>query len=163
MIAVFGRKDLGTGNLINMTDGGEGSTNISEETREKLRKASTKYFTEEERKSANKKNYKRYYQNNKKKLSEYYKKRWETVLSKNEELREKRKEKKRIPKEQHKINRLWKTWRITFDDGRTIEMLGLYNWCKENGYSDGLIYQVAKGTRNRHKDIVSVEKLDPTP
>jgi hypothetical protein len=39
MIVVFGRKDLGTGILHNRTDGGEGVSGISEETKRKLSEA----------------------------------------------------------------------------------------------------------------------------
>ena len=59
MIAVLGRIDLGTGILHNMTDGGEGISNPSEETRKKISDAQKgKTHTEESRKkmSESKKN-----------------------------------------------------------------------------------------------------------
>ena len=39
LIAEYGRKDLGTGCLLNFTDGGEGLSNPSKETREKISQA----------------------------------------------------------------------------------------------------------------------------
>ncbi|NBW58059.1 hypothetical protein EBR43_09850 [bacterium] len=53
MIAILGRKDLGTGILRNMTDGGEGCAGrvLSEETKKKLSEAKKgKAFTEEHKK-----------------------------------------------------------------------------------------------------------------
>ena len=44
LIAEYGRKDLGTGILHNRSDGGEGSSNPSEETRKKLSEAWMKPF-----------------------------------------------------------------------------------------------------------------------
>lgn len=51
MIAKIGRRDQGKGTLVNLTDGGEGTSNPSEETREKLRKNWTgRKHTEESKK-----------------------------------------------------------------------------------------------------------------
>lgn len=50
MIAVFGRKDLGTGILHNRTDGGDGVTNLSEEARKKCGETHRGKVTSEETK-----------------------------------------------------------------------------------------------------------------
>lgn len=50
LIAYYGRKDLGTGCLRNLTDGGEGTSNPDEETRRKIREARAKQtFSDETR------------------------------------------------------------------------------------------------------------------
>jgi len=49
LIKAYGRRDLGLGTLVNMTDGGEGAINPSEETKEKIGNANRgRVFTVEE-------------------------------------------------------------------------------------------------------------------
>ena len=51
LIALYGRRDKGTGVLVNFTDGGEGQSSPSEETRRKMSEARKNYlWTEESRK-----------------------------------------------------------------------------------------------------------------
>ena len=50
-------------------------------------------------------------------------------------------------------------WVIHHKSGRVTDMIGIANWCKENGYRPAGIYDVASGRRSKYKDIVKVEKI----
>ena len=164
MIAVFGRIDLGTGILHNKTDGGEGVVNMSEITKRKISVARKGIiFSEKHRENiGNAFRGKKLSNERKKQISVQSKKNWE-----NPEYRQKVslscKKNCRPPVRTGKDHHLSSTWRITFVDGTIIEKCGIANWAKDNNYNSAKIYMIAKGKRKTHKDIVAVEKLDPTP
>jgi len=52
------------------------------------------------------------------------------------------------------------SWRVTFENGKVIELSSLNKWSKENGYSNSALCRVYKNQRKRHKDVIKIEILD---
>jgi hypothetical protein len=141
MIAVLGRKELGTGILRNMSNGGEGSSGfiMSGEARQKLsisHKGKKKSIETRMKMSSASKG-----RNLGRKHSE-----------------EAKKKMKGVNIEENSVHS--KTYRITFSSGYVIEKCSIYRWAKDNGYSPHHIYSMAAGKRKKHKDIISVEKIE---
>jgi hypothetical protein len=100
MISIFGRKDLGTGILLNMTDGGEGTCNFrhNEDAKKAISIANTKYTPEEKIENKRKSNNRRrtkWIDKNPEKKRQYN-------LTYNEKNREKRREYARLYRERMK-------------------------------------------------------------
>ena len=165
MISVFGRKDLGTGILTNRSSGGGNAAEgrvVSEETkrkisnklkgniipkevREKISKAGLgRIVTEETRKKIGIKNKNR-------KREE-----WEIERLKFLRLGEKTSEE---TKKKLSIagKRKAKPHKITFKDGSKIIVNNIRDWCKENKYSSGGIYDVKHGRKKFYREVIKVE------
>lgn len=144
MIAVLGRKDLGTGVLHNKTNGGEGASGAirSLEFKENLRRINKNKILSKEHKE-------KLREANIGKNNPNYGK------STSKETKEKMRESRRG--EKHPKSNWWK---LTFSNKNSLVLCGLSIWASENEYNVGNIYSVYKGTRKRHKDIIMVEKLN---
>ena len=184
-ILMFGRIDNETGILRNRTDGGDGPSGRvdSEETRRKKSIALTgrkvsKETGERISKALKAKNIK-HSEEYKRILSEKLKGR----KCSEEHIRKVRESKigfrhteeaKRKMSESHKGSKHTQEWkdrmviiskshakpyRITFNDGRIIEVKNIQDWGKENGYRSGCLSRVKTGVRKRHKDIIKIEVI----
>ena len=160
MIAVLGRKDLGTGILHNKTDGGDGVRNMSEITKKKISIARKGIiFSDEHRENIGKAfRGKKLNDNRRKQISMQNKKNWENpdYRKKQIEYAKNRKPPVRYGENHHQSY----NWKITFNNGTQIIKCGIAIWAKENNYDCNKLYLIAKGKRKTHKDIVAVEKLD---
>jgi hypothetical protein len=131
MIAVFGRKDLGTGILHNRTDGGEGPSGAvrSDETRKKMSEAK-KNMSDETRK----------------KMSKSKKGR---IVSKETRM-------KLVGRATLKYN--YKIYSIK--ESKIYETNNLNAFCKEHSLNHSPLFKTINGIRKQHKGFVLVEKVE---
>jgi hypothetical protein len=140
MIYIFGRKDLGTGILRNMSNGKDGCSGY--------------IFDEEER------------QKRKDRMKNLPKEKHPAFGKKREDIskimlgdKNPMKDPKILEKFSGKNSNWSKKWKVYFDDGRIMEFHSIRKWCLENNYDPSLVSKVCKGRYKKHKDIVKVEFL----
>lgn len=141
MIAVLGRKDLGTGILRNLTNGGEGVSGL--------------IFSEEHRRRLSLSRKGKIPVNKGKKTPKHL------VEAQRQLMLEKFRN--GILSQKGEKNNAVKTWRIVFIDGRELIIKDLHNWVKRNGYSKPSVWYVYKKKFARAKDIIFVQVVDGTP
>jgi hypothetical protein len=157
MIAVFGRKDLGTGILWNFTDGGEGLSNPGEEIRNKIRTAKLGKPT-----SLKGKTYEEIY--------------GENFLEKIERLRVANSGKRHSGETKQKISNSKKgasawnkgksidskyVYKLLSPEGNIVVTTSLSYTCKENGLNVACMRRLMNGKQKQHKGWTFLERTFP--
>ena len=181
MIAVFGRKDLGTGILHNRTDGGEGPSGAirSDETRKKLSELKVGENNPQYGKSRSEEHKEKISQSNKGKTrseetrmkltglvrsDETRKKMSEAKKNMSDETRKKISEKNKNPSEETRRKKsecnLKYNYKIySIEESKIYETNNLNAFCKDNLLFRPNIMETLNGKRKQHKGFVLLEKI----